>query len=278
MLELAASLLTPVAGAITYPITDDHPAIDIACRNGAEVRAAHDGVGRSSWDRRMGWTFKLAGGSGLKSSYSHLKTAAKQGHYKRGDVIGLCGNTGTWSTGTHLHFAMEPVSKLRQFHAFAPPITDQAPPSPSRPSLLAAIEDLGIKVDRLERCGAANQLAVYHRGAQRLCIAKALDSNPKLLEKVVTHEAVHITQDCLTGLHTPTSASLANHLKQHGGFSDATISKFFQKNINNTRQVDVATASLSPEESQMELEAYALQNQGPLVAALLNSRCSRPKG
>ena len=95
---------------------------------------------------------------------------------------------------------------------------------------------------------------------------------------MVTHEAVHITQDCLTGLHTPTSASLANHLKQYGGFSDATISKFFQKNINNTRQVDVATASLSPEESQMELEAYALQNQGPLVAALLNSRCSRPKG
>ena len=68
LLELAASLLTPVAGAITYPITDDHPAIDIACRNGAEVRAAHDGVGRPFWDGRMGWTFQLAGGSGLKSS------------------------------------------------------------------------------------------------------------------------------------------------------------------------------------------------------------------
>ena len=80
----------------------------------------------------------------------------------------------------------------------------------------------------------------------------------------------------MTGLHTPTSASLANHLKQHKP-SDATISKFFQNNINNTRQVDVATASLSPEESQMELEAYALQNRGPLVAALLNSRCSRPR-
>ena len=169
------------------PSPDDHPAIDIACRNGAEVRAAHDGVGRPFWDGRMGWTFQLAGGSGLKSSYSHLKTAAQQGHYKRGDVIGLCGNTGTWSTGTDLHFAMEPVSKLRQFHAFAPPLPDQAPPSPTRPSLLAAIEGLGIKVDRLERCGAANQLAVYHRGAQRLCIAKALDSNPKLLEKVVTY-------------------------------------------------------------------------------------------
>lgn len=41
---------------------------------------------------------------------------------------------------------------------------------------------------------------------------------------------------------------------------------------------DLATASLNPEESQMELEAYALQNQGPLVAALLNSHCSQPKG
>lgn len=277
MLELAASLLTPVAGAITHPITDDHPAIDIACRNGAEVRAAHDGIGRSSWDSRMGWTFKLADASGLESSYSHLKSAAKQGHFKRGDVIGLCGNTGTWSTGTHLHFAMEPMSELRQFHAFAPPLPDQERPTPKIPSLLAAIESLGIQVDRLERCGRGNQLAAYHRGAQRLCVAQSLDANPALLNKVVTHEAVHITQDCLTGLHTATSASLAAHLKKHGGFSDASISKFFQTNLSNTRQVDLATASLTPEESQMEREAYALQNQGPLVAALLTSRCSQPK-
>ena len=132
-----------MAGAITYPITDDHPAIDIACRNGAEVRAAHDGVGRPFWDGRMGWTFQLAGGSGFKSSYSHLKTAAQQGHHKRGDVIGLCGNTGTWSTGTHLHFAMEPVSKLRQFHAFAPPLPDQAPLHQPGPACSPPLKILG---------------------------------------------------------------------------------------------------------------------------------------
>ena len=54
LLELAASLLTSRIGAITYPITDDHPAIGYCLPQRSQVRAAHDGVGRPFWDGRMG--------------------------------------------------------------------------------------------------------------------------------------------------------------------------------------------------------------------------------
>ena len=297
----------PVSGPITHTVSDEHPALDIACRNGAEVRAAHDGQGRSHWSKRMGWTFTLQGEGQLRSSYSHLKTASGSGQYKRGDVIGLCGNTGTWSSGTHLHFTLNPLQTLRQHTAFAraqpAPLASeqtaiqsyglQADPSsrpgknadsaadlalkakPTSGSLLQQIQSYGIRIDRLEHCGRGNVLAAYNRAAQRLCLASSLDSNPTLMAKVLTHEAVHVAQDCLGGLKNSHSASIADHLKHDGGFSDAAIAKFFGSQTLNDQQIALATASLPPTQKQLELEAYALQNQGTLVRALLSTRCGR---
>ena len=118
-----------MAGAITYPITDDHPAIDIACRNGAEVRAAHD-IGDL-----LGWTqmdLPIAGGSGLKSSTA-TKTATQQGHHKRGDVIFLR-NT-TWSTGTppFRHGARQQVAAIP---CVCPTLTGSSAPftNPAQPA------------------------------------------------------------------------------------------------------------------------------------------------
>ena len=295
----------PVAGPITHTVSDEHPALDIACRNGAEVRAAHDGHGRSAWSKRMGWTFTLQGEGQLRSSYSHLKTASGSGQYKRGDVIGQCGNTGTWSSGTHLHFTLNPLQTLRQHAAFARAqpaalaseqsaiqsyaLQTEPSSSPNKNadasadrslqakatggSLLQQLQSYGIHIDRLAHCGRGNVLAAYNRAAQRLCLARSLDSNPTLMTKVLTHEAVHVAQDCLGGLQNSHSASIAAHLKHDGGFSDAAIAKFFGRQTLNHEQIALATASLTPNQKQLELEAYALQNQGTLVRALLSNRC-----
>ena len=301
MLELAASLLIPIAGPVTQQVTDAHPAIDIACRAGADVLAAHDGVGRSSWDGRMGWTFTLQGDGALRSSYSHLKSARGSGNYKRGDVIGQCGNAGSWSSGPHLHFEVTPVSTLRHYGAFArelPPVmsadagavqsyrseSDATPETPAtvEPSatglLLKELRGYGITVDRIERCGRGRQLGAYNRAVQRLCLATSLDSDPALMAKVLTHEAVHVAQDCLAGLQNGRSASIATYLKRSGGFSEVAIAKFFGNQRIDANQIALATASLSPEQKQLEYEAYALQNQGQLVRAMLRNRCSTAQG
>ncbi|MEY3962754.1 MAG: hypothetical protein RLZZ106_9 [Cyanobacteriota bacterium] len=91
-------------GVITQGVREGHPAIDIACITGTSVRAAHDGQGSVRRSYTHGTTFELRGADGLETSYSHLHSAMPAGHYKRGDQIGTCGNTGIWSSGPHLHF------------------------------------------------------------------------------------------------------------------------------------------------------------------------------
>ena len=91
-------------GVITQGVREGHPAIDIACITGTPVRAAHDGQGSVRRSHTHGTTVELRGADGLETSYSHLHTVMPAGHFKRGDQIGTCGNTGIWSSGPHLHF------------------------------------------------------------------------------------------------------------------------------------------------------------------------------
>lgn len=91
-------------GVITQGVRPGHPAIDIACAPGTPVRAAHDGISSVERSYTHGITVVLVGSDGLETSYSHLQQATAQGPVNRGDVIGLCGNTGVWSSGPHLHF------------------------------------------------------------------------------------------------------------------------------------------------------------------------------
>lgn len=100
----ALQLLQPMAGVITQGVRPGHPAIDIACATGTPVHAAHDGVARVERSYTHGITVVLNGSGGLTTSYSHLQSAAGSGTFRQGDLIGLCGNTGIWSSGPHLHF------------------------------------------------------------------------------------------------------------------------------------------------------------------------------
>lgn len=106
------ALLMPIAGVITQPVRDGHPAIDISCVPGTPVHAAHDGQGGTRWNRDTGWTFTLNGSGGLQTTYGHLQSGASAGSFSRGDVIGLCGDTGRLSTGPHLHFGSNQLQRL----------------------------------------------------------------------------------------------------------------------------------------------------------------------
>ena len=96
----------PMYGTITQmPHAEHENATDIACVTGRPVRAVTSGEGKVHYSPTMGWVFTLTSPSGkVVTSYSHLDAAYPPGWCERGDVIGECGNTGSWSTGPHLHF------------------------------------------------------------------------------------------------------------------------------------------------------------------------------
>jgi len=99
MLELV------VAGIVVQWPSPDHDAWDIACRRGAPVHAVFDGTTRTGRSGRMGNQVWLEGG-GRTAYYAHLQTVKPGATVQRGDVIGTCGNTGSWSSGPHVHFEL----------------------------------------------------------------------------------------------------------------------------------------------------------------------------
>jgi murein DD-endopeptidase MepM/ murein hydrolase activator NlpD len=107
----------PVKGAITSrfgprvsPFTGKkalHAGIDIGAPTGTEVRSPASGkVVVAAYDGRMGKFIRIDHGYGIETTYGHLsKIHVKYGDkVHRGDLIGLVGSTGKFSTGPHLHY------------------------------------------------------------------------------------------------------------------------------------------------------------------------------
>jgi peptidoglycan LD-endopeptidase LytH len=128
-------LLQPMAGVITQGVRPEHPALDIACAPGTPVRAAHDGSSSEQSSYTHGITVVLVGSDGLETRYSHLQQALAHGPVNRGDVIGLCGNTGIWSNGPHLHFESNRPELLGNLLQEEPSVSTSQPGASSIGSL-----------------------------------------------------------------------------------------------------------------------------------------------
>ena len=103
---MSSLLSLVVAGIIVQSPSPDHPAWDIACRTGAPVRAVFDGQTRTKRSSRMGHQVWLEGEQG-SAYYAHLDTVELAGQVRKGDVIGTCGSTGSWSYGPHVHISID---------------------------------------------------------------------------------------------------------------------------------------------------------------------------
>ena len=94
----------PTDGAIIQWPSWEHPAYDFACRTGEPIYAVHSGVLTYDYNSRMGNIAVVHASDGHRSTYSHMETVFPTGWYEKGDQIGTCGNTGSWSMGPHVHF------------------------------------------------------------------------------------------------------------------------------------------------------------------------------
>ncbi len=83
-----------------------HPGIDYRARTGTPVTATADGAVRQAGrNGGYGLMIEISHENGFKTRYAHLSKVlvARGQKVKRGEVIGLVGNTGH-STGSHLHY------------------------------------------------------------------------------------------------------------------------------------------------------------------------------
>jgi len=92
-----------------------HAGVDIGARRGTEIRSPASGkVVVAAYDGRMGKFIRIDHGYGIETTYGHLsKIHVKYGdRVHRGDLIGLVGSTGKFSTGPHLHYQVAVNDKV----------------------------------------------------------------------------------------------------------------------------------------------------------------------
>ena len=101
---------TPLKGVVSQGYDANiHPYIDITAPEGSVVKAVMDGtVIFSGWSEDAGITSQIQHESDIVSIYKHNEKLLKKVGDKvtAGSPIALVGNTGSQTTGTHLHFEL----------------------------------------------------------------------------------------------------------------------------------------------------------------------------
>ena len=119
--KLGAVLFSPAKGGISseFSLQEKHYGIDITLPENSPIYSVSAGrVIFSEWTTETGYVIIIEHLNGLISSYKHNSSLSKsQGEYvSRGEVIGFSGNTGSLTSGPHLHFELwfegEPVDPL----------------------------------------------------------------------------------------------------------------------------------------------------------------------
>lgn len=101
---------TPLKGTISQNYDPYiHPFIDITAPAGSVVKSILDGtVIAADWNKDTGYTIIIQHEGDIISAYKHNERLLKKSGDKvsAGSPIAIIGNTGEFSTGTHLHFEL----------------------------------------------------------------------------------------------------------------------------------------------------------------------------
>ena len=101
---------TPLKGVVSQGFTPAiHPAVDITAPAGTPVMSILDGtVISAGWDEKTGYSLMIQHENNLISVYRHNRELLRnQGDkVKAGTPVALVGNTGSQTTGEHLHFEL----------------------------------------------------------------------------------------------------------------------------------------------------------------------------
>lgn len=109
-------LMAPTKGAITAHFGQKgglwgaagHGGIDYGVSSGTPVVAAADGTVSYTDSSALGQVIRVSHGGGFATQYAHLsrRSAPVGASVKQGELIGYSGNSGSQSTGPHLHFEL----------------------------------------------------------------------------------------------------------------------------------------------------------------------------
>jgi len=135
---------------------------------------------------------------------------------------------------------------------------------------------LGITVSVETRCSSLSNIGTYKPASNHICLAKPKIPDKATLTKAITHEAVHVIQDCLgEGLASSRVRSIGDYLiSEHGLSPEAVARQFKQLHTGSIWHTRHRFKRIDRRTSEMEFEAYSLENEPARVFKMLTSACS----
>lgn len=105
------SFFPPLTGMISshYDPAKNHFGVDVVADHDEIIKATLDGtVIISTWTMETGYTIGIQHANNIISIYKHNSSLLKQqgSFVEAGEAIAIIGDTGLYSTGTHLHFEL----------------------------------------------------------------------------------------------------------------------------------------------------------------------------
>lgn len=119
----ALDFFTPVKGLVTssFDKSKGHTATDVVTSPDAPIHSVLDGVVVfADWTIETGFVIHVQHDHGLLSVYKHCSRLLKKlgDNVSAGDAIAIVGNTGTMTTGPHLHFELWQKGQPRNAEEF----------------------------------------------------------------------------------------------------------------------------------------------------------------
>ena len=137
----------------------------------------------------------------------------------------------------------------------------------TRQTMLSLIQQAGVTVSRRPNCGSNGQAAAhYEPGNNAICISESQYRDTNDWDQALTHEAMHMVQDCMAGLNNTSMMTLAHNVSY-----ERKVVAYIRKRGSNW--VSFIKRHYRPADYAIELEAYALQDRPDDVARLIKEKC-----
>ncbi len=136
------------------------------------------------------------------------------------------------------------------------------------------MRSVGVYISVKNLCPIRDAVASYDSETNVLCIAASRVRSKAFLTETVTHEAVHVIQDCLGGgLLSPNTSTIGEYLIKKG-MNPQTVAEQFKllnrSSISHTRSI---LRKSSEHTGVREFEAYSLEGSPHRVLSLLRNAC-----
>ena len=148
----------------------------------------------------------------------------------------------------------------------------------TRRELITQLDKIGIDIRTSDSCGVKDQnnYATYHYRLNQICLSTTASKDETLIDQSLTHESMHVVQDCVAGIDNQYYIPLTAYYRKIS-IDPEKIAKWRKAVLAELKRrgtiEHVRNVTMDSHHADIEAEAYAFENHPKDVVALLKAFC-----